>query len=352
MWGNPVLGTHSGMVIALAILVALAVDEYAGEPPNRWHPVVAIGWCLDALGQRIAPLASAHAAQDDVFSKRNFVIFCASALAWIATAALFLIAFYWLEKSILILTSSMLPTAHTLVSAMVLGVLLKPMLAYRMLSDEVKAVEQALQSSLAAGRERLSCLVSRDVALLSAADVRESAIETLAENLNDSVVAPVFWFAIAGLPGAVLYRVANTADAMWGYRGVRGGRVWTWAGKWAARVDDVLSWMPARLTTALLWTGLSWSRWRKTAAEASKTPSPNGGWCMGAMALALQVRLGKPKVYVLNEQAPTPDAAAVMQALKYAEKLRLALIWMALAVVVLGLLGYSFENHHHTTWRP
>jgi adenosylcobinamide-phosphate synthase len=82
--------------------------------------------------------------------------------------------------------------------------------------------------------------------------VRESAIESLAENLNDSVVAPLFWFALLGLPGAALYRFANTADAMWGYPGMRGGRYWQWAGKWAARADDVLSWLPARITALLL----------------------------------------------------------------------------------------------------
>ena len=87
---------------------------------------------------------------------------------------------------------------------------------------------------------------------LSEAQVRESAIETLAENLNDSVVAPLFWFVLLGLPGAALYRFANTADAMWGYRGVYQGQNWEWAGKWAARADDVLSWLPARLTALLL----------------------------------------------------------------------------------------------------
>src|SRR5690606_3824928 len=128
--------------------------------------------------------------------------------------------------------------------ALALGLLLKPMFSWRMLRDEVHAVEQALGESLAAGRARLAWLVSRDVSALDASQVRESAIESLAENLNDSVVAPLFWFAVAGLPGAALYRFANTADAMWGYRGERHGRDWTWAGKWAARADDLLSWLP------------------------------------------------------------------------------------------------------------
>jgi adenosylcobinamide-phosphate synthase len=130
--------------------------------------------------------------------------------------------------------------------------------------------------------------------------VRETALETLAENLNDSVVAPLFWFAVAGLPGAALYRFANTADAMWGYPGHRAGRCWTWAGKWTARADDALSWVPARLTAMvlILAAGRLWMPGLRS--EAVRTPSPNGGWPMGALALLLGVRLGKPDVYVLN----------------------------------------------------
>jgi adenosylcobinamide-phosphate synthase len=103
------------------------------------------------------------------------------------------------------------------------GVLLKPLLSWRMLKDEVLAVEAALQQSLPAGRERLSWLVSRDTAQLDAATVRESAIETLAENLNDSVIAPLFWFPWRPA-GAAVYRFANTADAMWGYPAGAAGR--------------------------------------------------------------------------------------------------------------------------------
>ena len=147
---------------------------------------------------------------------------------------------WWLQQALL---------AHlpAWLAAAVLALLLKPLLAWRMLRDEVLAVEDALATSLDAGRQRLSRIVSRDTRALTETEVRESAIETLAENLNDSVVAPVFWFVLLGLPGAVVYRFANTADAMWGYRGR-----WEWAGKFAARADDVLSWIPARITALLL----------------------------------------------------------------------------------------------------
>ena len=137
-------------------------------------------------------------------------------------------------------------------ASLMLGLALKPMLAWAMLQSEVAAVEVALSQSLDAGRQRLAMLVSRDTANLNESEVRESAIESLAENLNDSVVAPIFWFVLFGLPGAAVYRFANTADAMWGYRGLRNGVNWEWAGKWAARANDVLSWLPARITALLI----------------------------------------------------------------------------------------------------
>jgi adenosylcobinamide-phosphate synthase len=209
-----------------------------------------------------------------------------------------------------------------------LAVCLKPLLAWRMLRTEVQAVDAALGQSLEAGRERLSWLVSRDVAGLTEVEVRESALESLAENLNDSVVAPLFWFAIAGLPGAALYRFANTADAMWGYRGERNGRQWEWAGKWAARADDALNWLPARLTALLLWpVGQGAALWR----NARLTPSPNGGWPMGAMALRLGVRLGKPGVYTLNAAGREAVGSDVARATAHAWRA----VWWAAALCLL-----------------
>lgn len=309
------------VVAPLAVLVALALDRALGEPPARWHPVVGMGHYLSFMGRRIAPSADAPAAN----AARAFVL---GALAWCLGAAC-------VGVLAAVLAGAMAGWAWWW-QALALGVLLKPLLAWRMLRDEVRAVEVALGESLAAGRARLAMLVSRDVSVLDAAQVRESAIESLAENLNDSVVAPLFWFAIAGLPGAALYRFANTADAMWGYRGERHGRDWTWAGKWAARADDVLSWLPARLTGALLGLLGSARGLSRLPAQARRTPSPNSGWPMAAMALALDVRLGKPGVYTLHGDGRLAEAADTAQALQLAGRVVAllavaALLWAALA---------------------
>ncbi|MDT8991768.1 adenosylcobinamide-phosphate synthase CbiB [Curvibacter sp. APW13] len=307
-------------IVGVSLLLALAVDRWWGEPPVRWHPVV---WMGNFLG-RSGGWLQGHALQDPI--KRDYKAFWLAALVWIAGAALFSIAGWWLQQGLLALPWWL--------AALGLGLLLKPMLAWALLRQEVQAVESALGESLEAGRERLRTLVSRDVSQLDATTVRESAIETLAENLNDSVVAPVFWFVLLGLPGAVLFRFANTADAMWGYPGIYHGKNWAWAGKWAARADDVLGWVPARITALLLMLVGRGRGLRQLRAEAARPPSPNSGWPMAAMALVLGVRLAKPGGYVLHASGRSAQAADTAQALAYASKSVLALMVIAQAAMV------------------
>ncbi|QNP48323.1 adenosylcobinamide-phosphate synthase CbiB [Diaphorobacter aerolatus] len=286
-------------IFAVALLIALAIDLRWGEPAARWHPVVWMGRALEHVGSVTAPTEP---------TGRDLRSFWRAALGWSVLALAFVV------PAVLLQTFILSHTPWWLASAL-LGVLIKPMLSWRMLRDEVMAVENALDRSLHEGQTQLGRLVSRDVHALSAMQVRESAIESLAENLNDSVVAPVFWLVVGGLPGMVLYRFANTADAMWGYPGMRGGRYWQWAGKWAARADDVLSWIPARITAVALWLVSRCERWDDLARSARRTPSPNSGWPMAAMALALDVCLSKPDVYVLHPDgqraAPGDIARAV-----------------------------------------
>jgi adenosylcobinamide-phosphate synthase len=318
------------MTIALALCIALLVDHVFGEPPVRWHPVVWIGNCLGWIGPRIAPMGRSAA---------RAVPFVGGALAWCAGAAVVGGAAFALQQT--------LWTLPIWAAALGLGLLLKPLLAWRMLRTEVLAVEDALGLSLDAGRTQLARLVSRDVSRLSEAEVRESAIESLAENLNDSVVAPVLWFLLLGLPGAAVYRFGNTADAMWGYIGVRDGRDWTWAGKWAARADDVLSWVPARITAVLVCicirqdrkhTGKVWGALRR---EAHRTPSPNSGWPMAAMALALRIRLAKPDVYTLNAAGRSPSTDDMRRAADLGSRVVYAL---AACAAVLGLATQAIAS--------
>lgn len=301
------------------MVVALAIDHYWGEPPARWHPVVWMGNALGWVSQQWAPTASPtfpNAGPD----WRSFYVF---ALFWSLLALIASGSYAMLQWATLYLAQYS-SGASSLWAGLCLGVWLKPLLSWRMLRHEVQAVDVALNQSLDAGRARLAWLVSRDVTQLDAVQVRESAIESLAENLSDSVIAPLFWFAVAGLPGAALYRLANTADAMWGYPGLRGNgpsaRYWQWAGKWAARADDVLSWVPARITAVLLVLVVGGLPLRTLAQEAPQTPSPNSGWPMAAMALALGIRLGKPGVYLLHAQGCQATAADTARACTLASR--------------------------------
>ncbi len=314
----------------LPVVIALAWDHWWGEPPARLHPVVWIGNYLSTTGAWV----QRRALQDP--NQRDLKAFWLGAGGFIAGAAMVL-GVGWLLQSAL-------QTLPWWVNALGLGILLKPMLAWAMLKSEVRAVESALAQSLDAGRERLRSLVSRDVAQLTETEVRESAIETLAENLNDSVVAPIFWFVLLGLPGAALYRFANTADAMWGYPGLYKGQNWAWAGKWAARTDDVLSWVPARITAVLLLlvAGMSgssgWRRAGQLRAQAQQTPSPNSGWSMAAMALVLDVALRKPGVYVLNATGRPVQARDTEKAVVLGSKSLLAGVF----IVVVAMISVAY----------
>ena len=307
------------MAFGSAMLIALAIDRYLGEPGSRLHPVVWMGNYLNWAAKRLRPNAS--------LAVRDLKSFWLAAAYWWVGAALVLIvscALQWLAFQL-----------PWYLAALSLGLMLKPMLAWAMLRSEVQAVETALGQSLDAGRQRLSFLVSRDTTQLTESEVRESAIESLAENLNDSVVAPVVWFVLFGLPGAAVYRFANTADAMWGYRGVRNDVNWEWAGKWAARADDVLSWLPARITALLIKLLSRGVHFKILGLEARKTPSPNSGWPMAAMALALGIRLQKPGVYTLNPGGRSPESKDTVLAQNKASKVVVSAFLYAQAAILL-----------------
>lgn len=298
----------------LAVALAWALDARFGEPRDAWHPVTWFGRVAAPCGRRLLSLPPRLALM-------------AGAVLWAALVGLVAALGVWLQSTLV--------DAPLWLGVPLLALALKPSFAWRMLKDEVQGVEVALQHGLAAGRQRLARLCSRDVAQLDEAGVRETAIETLAENLNDSLVAPLFWFAVAGLPGAWAWRAANTLDAMWGYRGR-----WEWAGKWAARADDVLGWLPARITAALLWRPAI--ALYTLSTEARRTPSPNGGWPMAVMALRLGVRLRKPGVYVLNAGGQAPDAAALQRALRIAEQAaRTAFLLVIGLSLLLALTGHA-----------
>jgi adenosylcobinamide-phosphate synthase len=250
-----------------------------GEPPNAAHPVVWMGRALDYLearAPRSEPMRFAY----------GTAVACGLPLAWG------------------LLGWSVERFAPWPVSA----VALKATFAGRALLQAARRVENSLAvGRLDQARADLRWLVSRPTANLDAGLVAAAAVESLAENFVDSWVGPLLAYAVFGLGGAYAYRAANTADAMWGYR----GPPYEWLGKSVARLDDALNWLPARLgAVVLIGVGprpaAAFQVWRR---DAHLTASPNAGQSMAAAAGQLNVRLEKQDHYALHPAAPAPTPA-------------------------------------------
>jgi adenosylcobinamide-phosphate synthase len=176
-----------------------------------------------------------------------------------------------------------------------LAVIASTMQAQRSLYDHVEAVFVPLNAgNIADARTALSRIVGRDTTALDESAVCRAAIESLAENLSDGVVAPLFWGCVLGLPGIVVYKAINTADSMIGHRTER----FLYFGRAAARLDDAVNYIPARITGFLIaLSTLSRQAWWVMIADAGKHRSPNAGWPEAAMAGALEIRLSGPRIY-------------------------------------------------------
>ena len=283
---------------ALIIILALLLDLTLGEPPNRLHPTAWMGKTV-ALAERIAPGPHRTPAAQFAYGAAMALLIPTlwGALAWAIAAAL------W--------------TLHPLAYIAAGAILLKTTFAVRMLHRTAAAVAQLLTAGdIDAARRQMSSLVSRDPAQLTAGQMAAAAIESVAENITDSIVGPLLAFAIFGLPGAIAYRAVNTLDSMVGYHGR-----YEYLGKPSARLDDVVNLIPARLAalllilTTLLLPRLSPRRAvRILRAHRRRTASPNAGWTMAAMAGALRVTLAKPDHYRLGDPAPEPAAHHIQQA--------------------------------------
>lgn len=296
----------------LVIILAVGLDWLWGDPPNQFHPLLLMGRWL-TWGRRLAP------------SRPRF---------WFGAG--------WTVGGILLFSLPLWKVEQKKIHpfAFILHpFLLKPIFAYRNLRRAILSVVEALsREDLAEARRLLSWhLVSRDTQDLSEAEVAGAAIESLAENLTDSLTAPLLAYAAGGLPAAWGYRFINTADAMWGYRNAE----FEWLGKFAARLDDVFNWLPARLTGWLLilaaWLGSEDARnaARTMLAQHGRTASPNSGWTMSAMAGALGVTLDKRGVYALEGGPGRLDVRTMQRALRVADLGAALVVVMALVVAAM-----------------
>lgn len=168
------------------------------------------------------------------------------------------------------------------------------LIAQNSLAAHVQAVSDGLRKSLFHGRQAVSMIVGRDTSEMEPPAVARGAIESAAENFSDGVVAPIFWFVVAGLPGLMVYKLVNTADSMIGYRTEKHEEF----GKFAARLDDVLNWIPARISAfVFIVARRKWDAWDVIRRDAPLHRSPNAGWPEAAIAAGLNVALSGPRSY-------------------------------------------------------
>jgi adenosylcobinamide-phosphate synthase len=295
----------------LAVVIAIAIDLAFRELPNRLHPVAWMGHWI-SFCCRVAP-------------KSGRILPWMAGLVLVASGAVVCAVLGWQIEA---LTSG----SSLLVAAGLQALVLKQTFSIKSLARAATAVEAGIrQGDLAAARQQLAYhLVSRDTSELNESQIAAATIQSVAENTSDSIVAPIFYFAIAGLPGALVYRFINTCDAMVGYRTAK----WEWLGKPAARIDDLANLIPSRLTALMIlvaavgtapWPRAGWSIWFR---DRHATESPNAGQPMSAAAGVLGVELEKSGCYRLGSGQRLPDVSDIGRAIR--------LLWITSGLITLA----------------
>ena len=312
------------------MLIELTVGYPDGLARAIGHPVTWMGRLVSWLDQRLNRDGA------DAESRRR-----AGAVAMLALLGIVGLVAFLIEQSLLLLPLGLIAVA----------ILASTFLAQRSLFMHVASVAEALEDGgVAAGREAVAQIVGRDTADLDEAGVARAAIESLAENFSDGVVAPAFWMVIAGLPGAALYKAINTADSMIGHRTKRHQDF----GRTAAQLDDIVN-LPASRLSALLIVAASYltkgasasGAWQATWRDGSKHASPNAGYPEAAMAGALGLALAGPRAY---DGAPTDgawmgdgrreanaaDIRAALELYGRADGLLIAIVFVLAATIAIG----------------
>jgi len=268
----------NGLII---LSLALVIDILFGEPPRAIHPVVWMGKVISFL-EKFAPPQGARAQ----FVYGGVMVLLTT---FIFASPVYFILFYIKQVNLV---------AYIIIAAL----LLKPAFSLRELRHAALEIKTLLiKNELKEARAKIPALVSRETQNLGKPALVSATVESIAENISDSFVAPLFYFLFLGVPGAVAYRAINTCDAMIGYH-----QKYEYSGKFAAKLDDGLNFIPARISGLLLVVTAYLSRkcgkdaWQVMLRDHGKTESPNAGWPMSAMAGALGVRLEKVGYYSLG----------------------------------------------------
>ncbi len=295
------------------LLLAVVIDILFGEPPRVIHPVVWTGKLI-SFWQRFAPV------------RRGWPQLVYGAVMVLLT----IFAFASLAYFLLFYVGKISLVAYIIIGAL----LLKSVFSFRELRKIALEIKVLLASdNLKEARTKLPGLVSRETRALGKPALVSATVESVAENTCDSFVAPLFYFLLLGVPGAVAYRVVNTVDAMIGYHGE-----YEYLGKFAARLDDILNFVPARISGLLLVVAAYLCRrggnraWQVMFRDHSKTESPNAGWPMSAVAGALEVQLEKVNCYTLGNPSNPLSPWIIASGIRLVEVS--ALLWVSLCLMM------------------
>lgn len=306
---------------AVVVVLAVALDLVTGDPPNRLHPVAWMGRVLSA-GRR----GLCHGPAWWLLLSGGTLVVLVGAIAAASGVLVTALAFF-------------LGPARVLIEAVVLKTTISPRGLLRAASEVGEALQR---DALVEARAALGFhLVSRPTGVLSAGQVASGVVESVAENLTDALVAPVLCFVLFGLPGAFAYRALNTADTMIGYRD---GPLEHF-GKVAARLDDIVNFVPARLAALAVVVAAgrhARAAWTIMVHHHGRTASPNAGWTMAAMAGALGVTLEKPGAYRLG-CGEAPSAEHIKRAVRIFHR--------ASVVAVAGLLTVYLVSEIREVWQ-
>jgi len=301
---------------AVVLCAALFVDRLVGDPHSRYHPVALLGSFIGIWGR------------PEYYPQKLQRV--TGILFWTLTVFLFTLPFY--------LVTAIAPWYLYLLLA---PFLLKCCFAWRSLEEHTQAVVSGMDMGVETSRENARLLVSRDTSALDRDQLLSAGYESLTENLTDSIIAPLFYFSLFNLAGAAACRAINTMDAMLGYRDERERLGWC-----AARMDDVLNFIPARITVLLLliWFGSrgTFSRaWHVLRRDGNKRPGFNGGIVMAAMSGGTGTRFEKPGVYIIGDGDRTLDegGADILKAAR-----AVSLMYAVFAICTLFLLGTMINN--------
>jgi adenosylcobinamide-phosphate synthase len=309
-------------------VMALAIDLLVGEPPNRLHPVVWMGRLIGLLDHKVDRTEPRNPRRERALG----------ALVSLGPIIIFTLAF----TVILAVVRDLL---GTIVWALASAALFKTMFAIRALeSHTAPMIEDLCRDDLDAARAKAAMVVSRDVDQLDKAHITSCAIETVSENLVDSVLSPMLYFGLAGIPGATVLRVANTEDGMIGYLNER----YRYVGWFAARLDDCLHYVVARISVpfimlALALLGKDWrNAWRAALRDRRQTASPNKGWPMAAVAGGLGVKFEKEGCYCMGDGELPSDPRVIGETIKVM-KLTAALFFLLVLLPLFTFIGIHVQ---------